>query len=313
MEEGRLIVLSGPTASGKTRVALALSRLFPLEIVNADSVQVYRGMDIGSAKPTPAERREVPHHLLDVADPDEAYNAGRFVREAEEAIEGILGRGRVPLVAGGTGMYIRALLKGLDPLPSDPGVRALLLRRWEEEGPDVLFGELRDVDPVTAAKVHPSDRVRVIRALEVARITGEPPSVRKVAWKTGPDGREGNRGWRRRVLFLALSPDREEIRRRIDLRVDAMIREGLVREVAGLLAKGYGAGHKSMGSLGYRHVAAHLVDGVPLDRAVSEMKRDTRRYAKRQMTWLSRESEARRLEGETAAEAASELTRKFLL
>ena len=210
-------------------------------------------------------------------------------------------------------MYIRALLRGLDPLPSDPAVRARLVRRWEEEGPGVLFSELRSADPVTAARVHPADRARVIRALEVAQITGEPPSARKVSWEGGRDASGSAPGRRRRVLFLVLSPAREAMYREIDLRVDAMIREGLVGEVAGLLAKGYGPDLKPMGSLGYRHVVSHLLRGVPLERAVTEMKRDTRRYAKRQTTWLSREPGAARLAGENAAEAASELAGKFLI
>lgn len=304
MQEDRLIVLSGPTASGKTDLAISLARLFPLEIVNADSMQVYRGMDIGTAKPPAAAREEVPHHLVDAADPDEEWSAGRFVAEADRVIRIIRDRGRVPLVAGGTGMYIRSLLRGLDPLPSDPAVRSRLLRRWEAEGAAALHGELQRIDPGSASKVHPADRVRVIRALEVAEMTGEPASGRKISWSKGRD--------RYKVLFLVLSVPREELYRRIDHRVDEMFRAGLVEEVKRLLAGGYGRSLRSMGALGYRHVLSHLLDGVPLEEAAGRMKRDTRRYAKRQATWLAGESGTVPLAAPGALEAAARAVRDFL-
>lgn len=304
MDENRLIVLSGPTASGKTELAISLARRFPLEVVNADSVQVYRGMDIGTAKPPPAVRAEVPHHLVDVADPDEQYSAGRFVADAESAIRGIRERGCIPLVSGGTGMYIRALLRGLDPLPSDPVVRERLAGRWEQDGGKALFGELLQADPVSAARIHPSDRMRVIRALEVAEMTGETASARKGSWSGG--------GGRYRVLYLVVAVDRGQLYRRIDQRVDAMVQAGLVEEVKGLLAKGYGRGLSSMGALGYRHVLDHLLDGVAMGEAVARMKRDTRRFAKRQLTWLSGESGVISLGGEDPGGRAAEMVRKFL-
>ena len=304
MEERPILVLSGPTASGKTAFAISLARLFPLEVVSADSMQVYRGMDVGTAKPSPAERAEVPHHLVDVADPDEGYSAGRFVADAEAAIRGIRSRGRIPLVAGGTGLYIRALLKGLDPLPSDPAVRERLSRRWKEEGGEALHEELQRVDPASAARIHPSDRVRIVRGLEVAEMTGDPPSARKTSWTSG--------GSRYRVLFLVREIEREALYRRIDRRVDGMFRRGLIEEVEGLLAKGYARTLPSMGALGYRHVLSHLLDGIPRDRAVREMKRDTRRYAKRQITWLSRETAAVRLGEDTPLEAAAGEVEAFL-
>ncbi|MGE5663563.1 MAG: tRNA (adenosine(37)-N6)-dimethylallyltransferase MiaA [Deltaproteobacteria bacterium] len=299
----RLLVLSGPTASGKTALALAMARRFPLEIVNADSVQVYRGMDIGSGKPTAGERGAVPHHLIDVADPDEDYSAGRFVAESEAAIRAILARGRIPLVAGGTGMYIRALRKGLDPLPADPAVRARLNRRWEEEGGSALHAELGRIDPDAAERIHPADRVRVVRALEISAIAGRPASALRVSWAGAG---------RYTVLFLALDPGREATYGRIDRRVDAMFRHGFVEEVRGLLGRGYGPELKPMGALGYRHVAAHLIRGVSLAETVDAMKRDTRRYAKRQMTWLLREPDAVWLRRDPPVEYASELARKFL-
>ncbi|HSL92364.1 MAG TPA: tRNA (adenosine(37)-N6)-dimethylallyltransferase MiaA, partial [Candidatus Limnocylindrales bacterium] len=298
------LVLSGPTASGKTLLALSLGHALPLEIINADSLQVYRGMDIGTAKPSLSERGEIPHHLIDVADPDEEYNAGRFVAEAEAAIRGIRGRGNFPLVAGGTGLYVRALLRGLDDLPSDAGIRARLTRRWEEEGGEALFAELRSIDRRSAEVIHLSDRIRVLRALEVAAISGTPPSRLKGRWKK-PVGKF-------RTLFIGISVDRDEMYRRIDARVDAMFRKGLVDEVRGLLSKGYAPDLKPMKALGYRHVVSHLAGGLPLPEAVAQMKRDTRRYAKRQMTWLSREPEAVWVGPEDTVETAVEMARKFL-
>jgi tRNA dimethylallyltransferase len=276
-----LIVLSGPTASGKSSLALSLAREFPLEIVNADSLQVYRHFDIGTAKPTVAERTEIPHHLVDVADPDEPYDAGRYVREAERAIGEIRARGKVPMLVGGTGMYIRALLRGLDPLPSDPHMREELSRRWEAEGGAALHAELAGIDPETSSKIHPSDRHRILRALEIAAVGGIPPSRARAAWSSAEARHE--------CLFLALWPDRETLYGRIDARTEEMFRRGLVEEVRGLLAMGFDRSLKPMMALGYRHAAAHLLDGVPLPETIGAVKRDTRRYAKRQATWLASE------------------------
>jgi len=277
----RIVVLSGPTASGKSSLAMALAREFPVEIINADSLQVYRRFDIGTAKPTVAERAEVPHHLIDVADPDEPYDAGRYVLEAERAIDGIRARGKVPMLVGGTGMYIRALLRGLDSLPSDPRVREELARRWDAEGGAALHAELAGIDPETSARVHPSDRHRVLRALEIAAVAGVQPSRARAAWSSS-EARHG-------CLFLALWPDREALYGRIDARTEEMFRRGLVGEVRGLLDTGVSRSLKPMMALGYRHAAAHLLDGVPLSETIEAVKRDTRRYAKRQITWLSSE------------------------
>ena len=304
MTPGRLVVLSGPTASGKSSLALALAREFPVEIVNADSLQVYRRLDIGTAKPTAAERDEVPHHLIDVADPDEPYDAGRYVHEAERAIGEIRSRGKVPMLVGGTGMYIRALLRGLDPLPADPRVREALSRRWEAEGGAALHAELARVDPETSAKVHPSDRHRVLRALEIAAVAGIPPSRARAAWSAA--------GPRHGCLFLALRPDRETLYRGIDARTEGMFRRGLVEEVRGLLAGGFDRSLKPMMALGYRHAAAHLLDGVPLPETIAAVKRDTRRYAKRQVTWLSSEPNLVHIVPGEASHPPSEVVRMYL-
>ena len=300
----KLIVLSGPTASGKSSLALALAREFPLEIVNADSLQVYRHFDIGTAKPTAAERSEVPHHLIDVADPGEPYDAGRYVREAERAIGEIRGRGKVPMLVGGTGMYIRALLRGLDPFPSDPRVRKELSRRWEAEGGAALHAELARIDPGTSGKVHPSDRLRVLRALEIAAVAGVPPSRARASWSS-PEARHG-------CLFLALWPDRETLNRGIDARTEGMFRRGLLEEVRGLLAMGFDRSLKPMRALGYRHAAAHLLDGVPLSETIEAVKRDTRRYAKRQVTWLSSEPDLVPLVPGAASPPPPEVVRMYL-
>jgi tRNA dimethylallyltransferase len=304
MIAGRLVVLSGPTASGKSALALALAREFPLEIVNADSLQVYRRFDIGTAKPTVTERAEVPHHLIDVADPDEPYDAGRYVREAERAIGEIRARGKIPMLVGGTGMYIRALLRGLDPLPSDPRIREELSGRWEAEGGAALYAELARIDPETSAKIHPSDRLRVLRALEIASVSGIPPSRARAAWSSA----EAKHG----CLFLALWPDRETLYGRIESRTEEMFRRGLAEEVRGLLASGFDRTLKPMMALGYRHAAAHLLDGVPLPETIEAVKRDTRRYAKRQVTWLSSEPDLVHLVPGEPSRPPPEVVRMYL-
>jgi tRNA dimethylallyltransferase len=305
MSARRIIVLSGPTASGKSALALALAGAFPLEIVNADSMQVYRYLDIGTAKPTPGERAAVPHHLIDVADPDEPYNAGRYAREAEGVVDALLSRGKVPILVGGTGLYLRALLRGLDPAPSDPEVRSALGLRWDREGGAALHAELGRVDPETAAKVHPADRTRVVRALEIAQLAGVPASRLRGAWGSGG-------ATRYRTLFLALWPERDEMYRRIDERADAMFRKGLLNEVREILDRGYGRELKPMNGLGYRQAIAHLLDGVPVAAAVESTKRDTRRYAKRQCTWLSAERDVVRLPPRGAFFEASAKVNMFL-
>lgn len=304
MNGPRVILLSGPTASGKSALALSLAEACPLEVVNADSMQVYRYLDIGTAKPTTEERARVPHHLLDVVDPDEPYNAARFAADAERIIPGILSRGKTPLLVGGTGLYLRALLRGLDPVPSDPQVRAVLDRRWAEEGGAVLHAELARVDPETAARVHPADRVRVVRALEILRVGGVPASAARSAWA------EGRR--RYRTLFLALWPEREALCRRIDERTERMFRKGLLNEVREILDRGYGRELKPMKGLGYRQAVAHLLDALPVDQAIESTKRDTRRYAKRQVTWLSSEPDLVRLEPAGAARTARNKVTMFL-
>lgn len=280
----RVVVIVGPTAVGKSDLAVTLAERFGGEVVNADSMQVYRGMDIGTAKPSLKMRQRVPHHLIDVVDPDCNFTASDFRREAERAIADIHSRGKRIFLVGGTGLYIRILLKGLVDAPGgDPALRDELKAFAEREGNDALLRELAAVDPETAGAVHPNNRVRIIRALEVYRMTGRPLSSFRAEHGFATDYY--------RSLKIGLSAGREELYRRIDARVDRMLEEGLVDEVRGLLAAGCGPDLKPMRSLGYKEICAHLSGKYPLDEAVRLIKRDTRRYAKRQMTWFNADAE----------------------
>ncbi len=269
---------------GKTALSLDLAARLDAEIVNADSMQVYRGMDIGTAKPTRAERSLVPHHLIDVADPDEPFDAARYAALARSAIEVLHGRGKAVLVVGGTGLYMKALEKGICPgAPAAPEVRDELLREALEHGLDALYRELLHVDPVLAGRIHPRDRQRIVRGLEVHRATGKPLSE----W-------QDDHGFSQslyRTVKIFLYRDRDELYGRIDRRVDAMMEQGFPDEVRRLLDMGYGPGLKSMQSLGYKQLVCAAQGLYALDAAVDEIKRKTRHYAKRQMTWFRADPE----------------------
>ncbi len=283
-EEGapRLAVIVGPTGVGKTGVAMEVAERIGAEIVGADSVQVYRGMDIGTGKVTAEERARVPHHLIDVADPDDDLHARAYQRLADAAIADVLARGRRVLVVGGTGLYVRVLLHGVFPAPEpDPEVRARYERQAEAEGLPALHDRLKLVDPALAARVHPRDKVRVIRALEVYDLTGVPLSQHQEEHAFSSA--------RYRALVLGLRREREALYRRIDGRVDAMLAQGFEAEVQALLDRGYGRDLKAMGAIGYAHLAAALAGETTREEAVHRLKRDTRRYAKRQLTWFTRE------------------------
>ncbi|MFH1034815.1 MAG: tRNA (adenosine(37)-N6)-dimethylallyltransferase MiaA [Pseudomonadota bacterium] len=274
-----LLVLVGPTAVGKTALALALARRFGAEVVNADSVQVYRGLDIGSAKPTPAERAQVPHHLVDVADPQEDMSAARFAGLADEAIADIQARGRRVLLTGGTGLYVKALLWGLAPAPPvDEALRQQLRRQWEEQGPAALHARLAALDPASAQRLPANDRQRVLRALEVCLQTGEPFSRRLAS--------HGFSRARYPHLLLGLERPRPELNQRIEERCRQMWREGLLEEVAGLLAAGVSPQARGLQSLGYRQALGVVRDRLTPQAALQEMTQKTRAYAKRQMTWF---------------------------
>jgi tRNA dimethylallyltransferase len=283
-EKIQLVVILGPTATGKSELAVRLAERFDGEIVNADSMQVYRGMEIGTAKPSMELRARVPHHLLDICDPDLNFSASDFRREAELAIADIAGRGKRIFVVGGTGLYIRALLQGLADSPSGAGsVRGELEEQARRDGNEALLRELAQADPETAARLHPNDRVRIVRALEVFRLTGRPISEQRSA--------HGFAGEHYRALKIGLAVERRELYERIERRVETMIAGGLVAEVAALLGRGFSPEAKALRSIGYRQICAYLAGEYGLAEAVPLIKRDTRRYAKRQLTWFGQDKE----------------------
>jgi tRNA dimethylallyltransferase len=282
-ERPPVVVVTGPTASGKTPLAIELALRFGGEIVNADSMQVFRYMDIGTAKPSPAEQARVPHHLLDVVTPDQPYSAGRYARAARAAIAAIHARGRVAILAGGTGLYLRAALHGLiDGVEADEELRVRLEseQRDAERAGDAsrLHRRLVESDPDAAARIHPHDTRRVVRALEIAAETGRPTSnVRRAhGFEDSPY----------RVLHLGLVPERAALYARIDRRCQAMIESGLLQEVRGLVAAGYGPELRPMRAIGYRHVVPVVQARDTLASALEAMRRDTRHFARRQITWL---------------------------
>ncbi len=276
-----IVILTGPTAAGKSALALELAAAVGGEIVSADSMQVYRYLDIGTAKPTAAERRRVPHHLIDLVDPAEAYHVGRFREDAARAIAAVAGRGRVPLVVGGTALYLKVLTEGLAPGPGrDPEVRARLEARWDRGEAEALWRELQGADPPLARRLHPNDRTRVIRGLEVWLLTGRGLSE--------VQGEHGFRDRPYRALWLGVGGERGALADRIDRRVVRMMEAGWVEEVRRLVALGYGAETPGLQALGYRQLLAHLAGETSLDETVEAIQRETRRFAKRQMTWFRR-------------------------
>ena len=275
----KLLVICGPTASGKSDLALKLAHELDAEIVNADSMQVYRGLDIGTAKPTLQQRAEISHHLIDVVAPDESFSAADFAGAADAAIQDITRRGKRAIVVGGTGLYIRALLKGLVDSPGGDGqIRAALHEEAARVGNLVMLEKLRLVDPELAAGLHPNKLVRIIRALEVQQLSGIPLSQHQ---------KEHSFSERRYdSLQIGIQVERPELYQRIEQRVERMLNDGLLEEVSGLLAAGFGSELKAMRSIGYKESAAHLQGELSLEETANLIKRDTRHYAKRQLTWF---------------------------
>ena len=270
---------------GKTAVALELAARLGAEIVNADSLQVYRELEIGTAKPTPAERAQVTHHLIDVVAPPEPYDAARYCQEGRQILGDLHRRGVPPLVVGGTGLYLKALLSGLFAEGEPPaGVRDRLRRELGVLGLPALYQRLLHLDPATAARLHPHDTYRIIRALEVLEATGRPLSEFIAAHRFADAPFT--------VLKLGLALPREELNRRIELRVEVMLAQGWLEEVAGLLSR-YPPDLKPLQALGYRHLINHLTGRWSLEEALTLLTRDTRRYAKRQLTWFSSDPEIR--------------------
>ena len=283
----RALVLAGPTGVGKSRIAIETAAMLGGEIISADSRQIYRSLKIGTDRVDASEMKEIPHHLMGFVDPSETYSAGRFAREASAVIEEVCGRNRVPLVCGGTGFYIKSLLEGLfDEEAAEADRDMLLAARRELEGeltrigPEVLHQRLESVDPEAAARIHPHDSQRIVRALEIYEATGRPLSYHQHK----PVGRD-----RMEALKICLTTPREKLYSEIDLRVERMFEKGLVEEVQGLLDEGYGPDAPAFESLGYREVVRYIEGSTDLETAVREIKRGTRRYAKRQLTWLGRQ------------------------
>ena len=278
----KLLVICGPTASGKTALAVALAKATGGEVVSADSMQIYRRMDIGTAKPTAEEMDGVPHHMLDVADPGEDYSVARYVADATACVEDILSRGKLPIVAGGTGLYIDNLLAGREFAAFTGAWRQKLQDRAQREGIEVLYRELEQVDPQRAAKLHLADEKRIIRALEVWHETGETI--------TEHDRRTAALPPRYEAVRIGLTfADRADMWDRIDRRVDQMMAAGLVEEVEGLLSSGVPESCTAMQAIGYKEMVAALREGRAVSEAAEEIKLRSRQYAKRQLTWFRRE------------------------
>ncbi len=274
----------GPTASGKSTLAIVLALRWGGEIVNCDSVQIYRGFDVGTGKVPPGERHGIQHHLLDVADPEQAFTAGDYRQEAMRVIAGIRERGNLPIVVGGTGLYLRALLMGLFEGPQRSEVlrerlRRLAARRQRE----FLHRMLARLDPKAAARIHPRDTPKIIRALEVRLVARQPISAMHER------GRRGLQGFR--VLEVGLCPDRRRLAERINLRVEQMFAAGLLEEVRGILSRSSAERIKPLGALGYRQASAVLNEEMTLEEAIRQTQTATRQYAKRQMTWFRREAD----------------------
>ena len=279
----KVVCIVGPTGCGKTGLGVALAERLGGEVVSCDSMQLYRGMVIGTAAPTEAETRGVPHHMVGVIDPREDYSVARYAADAAECVDGILARGKLPILVGGTGLYLDALLRGHGYAPGTTGgeTRRLLERRWDDEGGEVLFAELRSIDPESAAALHPNDKKRVIRALEVYRETGKTMSRHNADTRLVPPRYE--------PVYRGLAyADREEMKRIIDLRVDRMVAQGLFDEVRALVESGVPRTATAMQAIGYKECLGCLAGECTQDEAVAEIKLRSRQYAKRQLTWLRR-------------------------
>jgi tRNA dimethylallyltransferase len=273
------IFIAGPTAVGKSEIALLLAEKLGGEIISADSMQVYRGLDIGTAKPSPAERARVPHHLVDICDLTENFDAAQFIRLAQKAVEEIQSRNRIPIFCGGTGLYFKAYLSGLGEAPAtNPELRAEL----EAASFEALLRELRERDPAAYEKIDKQNPRRVIRAVEVIRLTGKKFSEQRAEWKS-------EAGSRKPEKFFALSRQAEDLHARINARVDAMFARGLVDETRELLKRGLEQNKTAMQAIGYRQVVEHLRGERPLTETIELVKSRTRQFAKRQLTWFRRQ------------------------
>jgi tRNA dimethylallyltransferase len=279
-----LVIIAGPTAVGKSDFAIELAKRINGEIISADSMQVYKGMDIGSAKVMPDEMQGIKHYLIDILDPKDEFSVAVFKDYAQKAIKEITDNGKIPIVAGGTGFYIQALLYDIDfseSIGENPEYRSFLLKEYDEKGADYLFDKLREVDPETAGIIHKNDEKRVVRALEFYHETGKPISVHN---KEQYDKKSNYN-----FAYFVLNDYRETIYKKIDARVDIMAEKGLVSEVERLKAAGMTITDVSMQGLGYKEILLYLNGEISLDEAIYRIKRDSRHFAKRQITWFKRE------------------------
>lgn len=275
----RLLVLVGPTAVGKTKLSLTIAEQYNAEIISGDSMQVYRGMDIGTAKATPEERSRIKHHMIDIHDPDEPFSAAEFQERCAELIQGIHERGKLPFIVGGTGLYIESVCYNFqfNEAGSDDAFRREQRAFAESQGAEALHERLRQVDPESAERLHPNDQRRIIRALEIFHVSGERLSdLLKRQKKQSPY----------ELCIIGLTMDRALLYKRIEERIDAMMQQGLVEEVRGLLAQGCSPSSVAMQGLGYKQIAGYLEGHYSLEEAVALLKRDTRHFAKRQLSWF---------------------------
>lgn len=280
----KIVVIVGPTASGKSGVAMELADRFHGEIVNADSMQVYRYMDIGTAKPSNEDRERIPHHLIDIRNPDEAFDAARYLDEASKVIEDVVCRGQLPIVVGGTGLYIKALTEGIFEAPEvDKELRERLNREADDLGLPSLYKKLMEVDSEAAVKIGPHNTHRIIRALEVYYLTGMPISKYQKEHAFSD--------MRYDSFKIGLNMEREILYKNIDSRVDSMIKAGFVDEVIRIIDMGYGPDAKGMQGIGYSHICRYIKGEYTLPDCINLIKRDTRHYAKRQLTWFRRDQE----------------------
>lgn len=307
----RVVAIGGPTATGKTALSVALAKHFDGEVISADSMQIYRGLDVGTAKVTPEERDGVPHHLVDILDPETAFSVADFVSAADRCIREITDAGRLPLVVGGTGLYITSLLNGMGfaPEKGDPAIRAKLERRAQEEGKEALYTELQRIDPEYAAMIHPNNLPRVIRALELYNNTGRLMSVQR------KEAKQGSSPYRSLCLCLGYH-DRGLLYRRIDERVDRMLDAGILEE-ARLVYEHRNTYRTAAQAIGYKEFFPYFEGTLPLDDCLNKLKQASRNYAKRQLTWFRHQQNATWLfvdetEGPSLVQRAETLISEFL-
>lgn len=300
-----VLVICGPTGSGKTGLALSLTDMFPLEIISADSRQVYRRMDIGTAKATLQEQAVVPHHMIDLIDPDQEFSVAEFVDQSKPLIADIAARNKIPCIVGGTGLYIRALIGGLAALPSsDAELRSQLHQREIDKGSGTLFRELQKVDPASAASIHPNNIIRIVRALEVFTLSGRKLSELKAEHSFSEQPY--------RVLKLAPDFPRAQLYSRINQRSEQMIASGLVDEVKGLVGS-YSIDLKALQTLGYREVVRFLKAEITAEQMLSDLQKYTRQYAKRQLTWFRKEADIIWVDSSTKSDKVIQYIDNFLL